>query len=82
MEEVHARDGMLIAITHPNDRAAAAKAEHVIEVPATAELLAPLAAMSISPATWPRASRSSRATRDATGRRGAGGRTKCVYERK
>jgi len=42
MEEVRARDGMLIAITHPNDRAAAAKAEHVIEVPPTAELLAPL----------------------------------------
>jgi glucosamine--fructose-6-phosphate aminotransferase (isomerizing) len=42
MEEVRARDGMLIAITHPNDRAAAAKAEYVIEVPPTAELLAPL----------------------------------------
>jgi glutamine---fructose-6-phosphate transaminase (isomerizing) len=42
MEEVRARDGMLIAITHPNDRAAGAKAEHVIEVPPAAELLAPL----------------------------------------
>jgi glutamine---fructose-6-phosphate transaminase (isomerizing) len=42
MEEVCARDGMLIAITHPNDRAAAAKARHVIEVPPTDELLAPL----------------------------------------
>jgi glucosamine--fructose-6-phosphate aminotransferase (isomerizing) len=42
MEEVRARDGMLIAITHPNDRAAAAKARHVIEVPPTAELLSPL----------------------------------------
>jgi glucosamine--fructose-6-phosphate aminotransferase (isomerizing) len=42
MEEVRARDGMLIAITHPNDRAAAGKAEHVIEVPPAAELLAPL----------------------------------------
>ena len=42
MEEVRARDGMLIAITHPNDRAAAAKAQHVIEVPPTAELLSPL----------------------------------------
>jgi glutamine---fructose-6-phosphate transaminase (isomerizing) len=42
MEEVRARDGMLIAITHPNDRAAAAKAAHVIEVPPAAELLAPL----------------------------------------
>jgi glucosamine--fructose-6-phosphate aminotransferase (isomerizing) len=42
MEEVRAREGMLIAITHPNDRAAASKAEHVIEVPPTSELLAPL----------------------------------------
>jgi glucosamine--fructose-6-phosphate aminotransferase (isomerizing) len=42
MEEVRARDGMLIAITHPNDRAVAAKAEHVIEVPPSAELLSPL----------------------------------------
>jgi glucosamine--fructose-6-phosphate aminotransferase (isomerizing) len=42
MEEVRARDGMLIAITHPNDRAAAAKAAHVVEVPPAAELLAPL----------------------------------------
>ena len=42
MEEVRARDGMLIAITHPNDRAASAKAGHVIEVPPAAELLAPL----------------------------------------
>jgi glucosamine--fructose-6-phosphate aminotransferase (isomerizing) len=42
MEEVSARDGMLLAITHPNDRAAAAKARYVIEVPPTDELLAPL----------------------------------------
>jgi glucosamine--fructose-6-phosphate aminotransferase (isomerizing) len=42
MEEVRARDGMLIAITHPNDRAVAAKAQHVIEVPPSAELLSPL----------------------------------------
>ncbi len=42
MEEVRAREGMLIAIAHPNDRAVAAKAEHVIEVPPAAELLAPL----------------------------------------
>jgi glucosamine--fructose-6-phosphate aminotransferase (isomerizing) len=42
MEEVRAREGMLIAITHPNDRAAAGKAEYVIEVPPAAELLAPL----------------------------------------
>ena len=42
MEEVRAREGMLIAITHPNDRAVASKAAHVIEVPPAAELLAPL----------------------------------------
>ena len=42
MEEVRARDGMLIAIAHPNDRAVAAKAEHVIEIPPAVELLAPL----------------------------------------
>jgi glucosamine--fructose-6-phosphate aminotransferase (isomerizing) len=42
MEEVRARDGMLIAITHPNDRGVAAKAQHVIEVPPSAELLSPL----------------------------------------
>jgi hypothetical protein len=43
MEEVRARDGMLIAIAHPNDRAVAAKAEHAIEIPPVVELLAPLA---------------------------------------
>ncbi|HEX3177103.1 MAG TPA: glutamine--fructose-6-phosphate transaminase (isomerizing) [Methylomirabilota bacterium] len=42
MEEVRARDGQLIAICHPDDRAAATKAHHVIEVPPCAELLAPL----------------------------------------
>jgi glucosamine--fructose-6-phosphate aminotransferase (isomerizing) len=42
MEEVRARDGLLIAIAHPGDRAVAAKAQHVIEVPPCAELLAPL----------------------------------------
>jgi glucosamine--fructose-6-phosphate aminotransferase (isomerizing) len=42
MEEVRARDGQLIAICHPDDRAAASKAHHVIEVPPCAELLAPL----------------------------------------
>ncbi len=42
MEEVRAREGLLIAITHPGDRAAASKAQHVIEVPPCAELLAPL----------------------------------------
>jgi len=42
MEEVRARDGVLIAICHPGDRAVAGKAQHVIEVPSCAELLAPL----------------------------------------
>ena len=42
MEEVRARDGMLIAVCHPGDRAVASKAQHVIEVPPCAELLAPL----------------------------------------
>jgi glutamine---fructose-6-phosphate transaminase (isomerizing) len=42
MEEVRAREGLLIAVCHPGDRIVAAKAQHVIEVPATAELLAPL----------------------------------------
>jgi glucosamine--fructose-6-phosphate aminotransferase (isomerizing) len=42
MEEVRARDGQVIAICHPDDRAAASKAHHVIEVPPCAELLAPL----------------------------------------
>jgi len=42
IEEVRARDGLLIAVTHPGDRAVAAKAQHVIEVPVAAELLTPL----------------------------------------
>jgi glutamine---fructose-6-phosphate transaminase (isomerizing) len=42
MEEVRARDGVLIAICHPGDKNVAAKAQHVIEVPPCAELLAPL----------------------------------------
>jgi glucosamine--fructose-6-phosphate aminotransferase (isomerizing) len=42
IEEVRARDGMLIAVSHPGDRAVAAKAQHVIEVPVAAELLSPL----------------------------------------
>ena len=33
---------MLIAVAHPNDPAVATKAEHVIEVPPAADLLAPL----------------------------------------
>jgi glucosamine--fructose-6-phosphate aminotransferase (isomerizing) len=42
IEEVRARDGLVIAVTHQGDRALAAKAQHVIEVPAAAELLEPL----------------------------------------
>jgi len=42
MEEVRARDGVLIAVCHPGDRNVASKAQHVIEVPPCAELLAPL----------------------------------------
>jgi glutamine---fructose-6-phosphate transaminase (isomerizing) len=42
IEEVRARDGLVIAVAHPGDRALASKAHHVIEVPPTAELLAPL----------------------------------------
>jgi glutamine---fructose-6-phosphate transaminase (isomerizing) len=42
IEEVRARDGHVIAIVHAGDRAIASKAQHVIEVPACADLLAPL----------------------------------------
>jgi len=42
IEEVRARDGQVIAIVHAGDRAVASKAHHVIEVPACADLLAPL----------------------------------------
>src|SRR5262245_893339 len=42
IEEVRAREGMVIAVTHPGDRVVTAKAHHVIEVPASADLLAPL----------------------------------------
>jgi len=42
IEEVRARDGQVIAIVHAGDRAVAGKAQHVIEVPACADLLAPL----------------------------------------
>jgi glutamine---fructose-6-phosphate transaminase (isomerizing) len=42
IEEVRARDGLVIAVAHPGDRALASKAHHLIEVPPTAELLAPL----------------------------------------
>jgi glutamine---fructose-6-phosphate transaminase (isomerizing) len=42
VEEVLARDGQIIAVVHAGDRAVAAKAHHVIEVPPCADLLAPL----------------------------------------
>jgi glucosamine--fructose-6-phosphate aminotransferase (isomerizing) len=42
IEEVRARDGQVIAVVHEGDRLLAAKAEHVIEVPPSADLLAPL----------------------------------------
>ena len=42
IEEVRARDGLVIAVCHPGDHALAAKAHHRIEVPPAAELLAPL----------------------------------------
>jgi glucosamine--fructose-6-phosphate aminotransferase (isomerizing) len=42
IEEVRAREGLLIAVAHQGDRTVAAKAQHVIEVPPCAELLAPI----------------------------------------
>jgi glucosamine--fructose-6-phosphate aminotransferase (isomerizing) len=42
IEEVRARDGRVIAVIHRGDRLAAAKANHVIEVPSAAELLTPI----------------------------------------
>ena len=42
IEEVRAREGQVIAVVQPGDKLVAAKAQHVIEVPAAAELLAPL----------------------------------------
>ena len=42
IEEVRARDGVVVAVCHAGDRAVAARATHVIEVPPCAELLAPL----------------------------------------
>src|SRR5947208_2582311 len=42
IEEVRARDGLVVAVAHAGDRNVAAKAKHVIEVPPCAELLAPL----------------------------------------
>jgi glucosamine--fructose-6-phosphate aminotransferase (isomerizing) len=42
IEEVRARDGLVIAVANAGDRNVASKAKHVIEVPPCAELLAPL----------------------------------------
>jgi glucosamine--fructose-6-phosphate aminotransferase (isomerizing) len=42
IEEVRAREGMVIAVVQQGDRQVAAKAQHVIEVPPSADLLAPL----------------------------------------
>jgi glucosamine--fructose-6-phosphate aminotransferase (isomerizing) len=42
IEEVRARDGQVIAVVQAGDRQVAAKAQHVIEVPAAADLLMPL----------------------------------------
>jgi glucosamine--fructose-6-phosphate aminotransferase (isomerizing) len=42
VEEVHARDGLIVAVVQAGDRAVAAKATHVLEIPPCAELLTPL----------------------------------------
>ena len=42
VEEVRAREGKVIAVVHRGDHEIATKADHVIEVPACADLLAPL----------------------------------------
>ena len=42
IEEVRAREGQVIAIVHQGDKLIASKAQHVIEIPPAAELLAPL----------------------------------------
>jgi glucosamine--fructose-6-phosphate aminotransferase (isomerizing) len=42
IEEVRAREGQVIAVVQTGDKLIASKAEHVIEVPAAAELLMPL----------------------------------------
>jgi glucosamine--fructose-6-phosphate aminotransferase (isomerizing) len=42
IEEVRAREGRVIAIVNHDDRNVAAKAQHVIEVPPAADLLAPI----------------------------------------
>ena len=42
IEEVRARDGLLIALAHPGDRTIRDKARHVLEVPASTDLLNPI----------------------------------------
>jgi glutamine---fructose-6-phosphate transaminase (isomerizing) len=42
MEQVRARDGMVIAVTDSNDTVLSSKADHVIVVPATSDLLSPI----------------------------------------
>jgi glucosamine--fructose-6-phosphate aminotransferase (isomerizing) len=42
IEEVRAREGQVIAVVQSGDRLVAAKAQHVIEVPPCADMLAPL----------------------------------------
>src|SRR5213596_110826 len=42
VEEVRARDGLVVAVAHTGDRNVASKAKHVIGVPPCADLLAPL----------------------------------------
>ena len=42
MEQVQARDGMVIAITDSNDKVLGGKANHVLTVPPTSELLSPI----------------------------------------
>ena len=42
VEEVRAREGLIVAIVQAGDRTIAAKAAHVLEVPPCADLLAPL----------------------------------------
>jgi glucosamine--fructose-6-phosphate aminotransferase (isomerizing) len=42
VEEVRAREGLVIAVVQQGDRAIASKATHVLEVPPSADFLAPL----------------------------------------
>jgi glutamine---fructose-6-phosphate transaminase (isomerizing) len=42
IEEVRAREGQVIAVVQKGDRLVSAKAQHIIEVPAAADLLAPI----------------------------------------